>query len=356
MGFMWLGPIVDFGTIVFTTQNLDNSYGLYSILSYMWVPIPLVFAMLISAQILLPKKKWSIVSIYIILGIIFEFFVFFDTMNSFIFEIPVVSGDSLIDSRFNIASPAFILIAIFDFSVLFNGIGFFYKSIQSKGIIRRKNLYLSLGFFIFVLFTIFDVFYFPGFNEIYIIRIGINFCFLFFYLGLKEESAKPKKVLPKKRAKIEDSLFFFTEKPKEDKDELIDEDPVLLLIISEGGVPIFSYPFMEEWKRDNEMFGSFLSAFTSFSDEFFSEEFDRAKFGQYIVLLEPLPNFSVCYLFRGQTQLALQKLTKFAARIQDTTNVWETLEKYYKANQILELKHIPQLKSIITEIFIDKTK
>ena len=179
MGFMWLGPIVDFFTIVITTGNLDNSFGLYSILSYMWVPIPLVFAMLISAQILSPEKKWYIVSIYIILGIFFEYFVFFHTLDSFIFDNPQGSGWSLIDARFNMASPAFILIAIFDFSVLFNGIGFLRKGFQSKGIIRRKNLYLSTGFFIFVFFTIFDLFNFPGF-WLYIVRIGIYFCFLFF--------------------------------------------------------------------------------------------------------------------------------------------------------------------------------
>jgi hypothetical protein len=319
-----------------------------------WVPIPLVFAMLISAQILIPRKKWYVVSIYIILGIFFEYFVFFHTLDSFIFEYPESPGWSLIDARFNMASPAFILIAIFDFSVLFNGIGFLRKSLQSKGIIRRKNLYLSLGFFIFVFFTIFDVFNFPG-GGIYLVRIGIIFSFLFFYLGLKEESTKPKKTLPKKQGKVEDSLFFFTEKPNQGIEELTDEDPVLLLIISEGGLPIFSYPFIDEWKRDNEMFGSFLSAFTSFSDEFFSEEFDRAKFGQYIVLLEPLPNFSICYLFKGQTQLAMQKLTKFAERIKNSTTLWETLEKFFKTNQVLEFKDCPSLKPLITEIFLDKS-
>jgi hypothetical protein len=356
MGFMWLGPIVDFASIVFTQDNMDNSYGLYGILSYMWVPIPLVFAMLISARILIPSKKWQIVSIYLLLSIIFEFFVFFDWKNSFIFEEPIGAGHSLIDARFNMASPAFFLITIFDFSVLLNGIGFFRKGIQTRGIIRRKNWYLSIGFFIFVFFTMFDVVSAPGFHFIYIVRIGVNFCFLFFYLGLKEESAKPKKLLPKKRVKVEDSLFFFTEKPSQDTEELIDEESVLLLIISEGGVPIFSYPFIDEWKRDNEMFGSFLSAFTSFSDEFFSEEFDRARFGQYIVLLEPMPNFSVCYLFKGKTQLALQKLTKFAERIQNTTNIWETLEKFYRTNQILELKDSPSLEALVTEIFGDKTE
>jgi hypothetical protein len=196
----------------------------------------------------------------------------------------------------------------------------------------------------------FDLFVAPGFS-LYIVRIGVNFCFLFFYLGLKEESAKPKKLLPKKQAKIEDSLFFFTEKSPQKPEELVDEEPVVLLIIRVGGVLLFSYSFVDEWERDNEMFGNFMSAFTSFSDEFFSEEFDRAKFGQYTVLMEPMPNFLVCYLFKGQTFRASQKLTKFVERIQNTTIIWETLEKFHKSCQILELKDTPQLESLINEIF-----
>jgi len=232
----------------------------------MWVPLPLVFAMLISAQIMFPEKKWYIVSIYIFLGIIFEYFVFFYTMDSFIFDDPVISGDSLIDSRFKIISPAFVFIAIFDFSVLFNGIGFLRKRIRSKGIIRRKNLYLSLGFFTFVSFTIFDLFISPGFG-LYLVRIGINFCFLFFYLGLKEESVKPKKLMPRKQAKIEDSIFFFTKKQNQITEELVDEESVVLLIITEGGVLLFSYPFADEWEFDDELFGGFLTAFNNISDE-----------------------------------------------------------------------------------------
>ncbi len=284
------------------------------------------------------------------MGIIF---VFFDNENSFIFHLPENPGWSLIDSSFKILYPAFILIVIFDFSVLFNGIGFFRKSLQSKGIIRRKNLYLSIGFFIFVFFTFFDLFLAPGFG-LYIIRIGINFCFLFFYLGLKEESAKPKKLLPKKQAKVEDSLFFFTEKPSSTTEELVDEEPVVLLIITAGGVLLFSYPFVDEWKRDDVLFGSFLSAFNSFSDEFFSEEFDRAKFGQYTVLMESVANFSICYLFKGRTSLAAKKLAKFAQEIQNKSSISQTLEKFYKTSRVVELKDIPSLESLITEIFTQR--
>ncbi|MFW9826784.1 MAG: hypothetical protein ACFFEY_04080 [Candidatus Thorarchaeota archaeon] len=353
IGFMWLGPIVDFATIVFTTVNMDNSYGLYSILSYMWVPIPLVFAILISTQILVPNRKWYIISIYLVLGIIFELFVFFDTKNSFLYDNPEHPGWSLIDARFNITSPAFVLISIFDFSVLLNGIGFLLKGVQTRGIIRRKNWYLSFGFFIFVFFTMFDLFVAPGFS-LYIVRIGINFCFLFFYLGLKEESIRPKKLLPKKQAKIEDSLFLFTEKPNQEIVKKVEEEPMVILIINIGGVLTFSYSFVDEWEQNNQMLGNFLSAFSSFSDEFFSQEFDRAKFGKYTVLVEAMPNFSVCYLFKGQTYFASQKLAKFTEQIQKSSIIWQTLEKYYKTNQVLEIKDCPSLKPLIIEIFKEK--
>jgi len=137
--------------------------------------------------------------------------------------------------------------------------------------------------------------------------------------------------------------------------ELADEIPVLLLIILEGGVLVFSYPFTNEWKRDTELFGSFLSAFTSFSDEYFSEGLDRAKFGHFTVFMKPIANSSVCYLFKGQTYLAQQKLSRFVEHLQENDSIQQTLDKFQKTNQILELRDFPFLKSLITEIFIKKS-
>ncbi|GAG84752.1 unnamed protein product, partial [marine sediment metagenome] len=55
------------------------------------------------------------------------------------------------------------------------------------------------------------------------------------------------------------------------------QQPESLLILAAGGVLLFSYPFSDEWKQDDDLFGSFLSAFVTFSDEFFSQGLDRAK-------------------------------------------------------------------------------
>jgi hypothetical protein len=133
--------------------------------------------------------------------------------------------------------------------------------------------------------------------------------------------------------------------------DLENENPILILIIAEGGVLVFSYPFSDEWKRDNEQFGSFLSAFTSFSDEYFSEELDRARFGKYTVFLSSIDKFLICYLFKGQSYMAQQKLSKFTEHLSQNTSIQKTLANYYETGQVLETQDFPFLESLIKEIF-----
>jgi len=131
------------------------------------------------------------------------------------------------------------------------------------------------------------------------------------------------------------------------------QQPISLLILAEGGVLVFSYPFSDEWRQDDDLFGSFLSAFSSFSDEFFSQGLDRAKFGNDTLLLQSVGSFSICYLFQGQTYFAKQKLEKFAETIQKEVVIWETLEKFEKQSQVAELGNLPQMESILTTIFLN---
>lgn len=154
-----------------------------------------------------------------------------------------------------------------------------------------------------------------------------------------------------KLASIDGVIDRMQEKRAIDPPELVAEQATLLLIIAEGGVLVFSYPFTDEWKQDDSLFSSFLSAFTSFSDEFFSEGLDRAKFGQNTVLMESIGSFSVCYLYKGQTYPAQQNLSKFTEAIQNNASIWPILEKFYKTSQVLEIKDSPFLEHLITNIF-----
>ncbi|MHA1884809.1 MAG: tetratricopeptide repeat protein [Promethearchaeota archaeon] len=133
-----------------------------------------------------------------------------------------------------------------------------------------------------------------------------------------------------------------------------DEDPVVILIVSESGELIFSQSFTERWSFEDDMFGSFLSAINSFSDELFSEGLDRANFGQYSVLMKSISPFLVCYLFKGQSYLAQHRIRYFVDSIESDNLIWETINKFYRTSQEIQVKDIPRLEPLITEIFIDK--
>jgi hypothetical protein len=63
-------------------------------------------------------------------------------------------------------------------------------------------------------------------------------------------------------------------------------------------------------------------------------------------------NYSLCYLFKGQSYIAKQKLTKLKEKIQDNASIIQTLDNFTKTSQVAEIKDVPSLESLITEVFI----
>ncbi len=131
-----------------------------------------------------------------------------------------------------------------------------------------------------------------------------------------------------------------------------DEDPVLIMILSDSGIPIFTKIFKEEWSVNEALFAGFLSAFNSFSDEIFSKGFDRAVFGDYAILMRSLSPFMISYIFKGQSYLAKQKFSKFSEKIKDSEIIWDELLHSMKTGRILQSNHY--LENMIVEIFISK--
>ncbi|MFW9772942.1 MAG: tetratricopeptide repeat protein [Candidatus Thorarchaeota archaeon] len=132
---------------------------------------------------------------------------------------------------------------------------------------------------------------------------------------------------------------------------LIPEVPVLLLIIGEGGFLLFSAQFGRDFEIEEDLIGGFLTAINDFSGEIFSKGLDRAKFGDYLLLMKRINVFSVYYVYIGQSYLAKQRLSKFTERIQTTKSIWDSLLNFYETNRIVELKDIPSLEAVINEVF-----
>ena len=183
VGFLWLGPTVDFFMVLLTSSNISPEWY-YSLFSYTWVAPALVVSMYLGGSLMFPKKKWWLVGIFVVLGLIFEYFLYFQNANSFDYEL-VDPGEDLIDANFVRTYITFFFVAIFLVSALiFLGIGFLIKAKQATGELRKKFIYLAVGFIIFVLCRALDsILTLP--IAIGFVRVVMMTFALWMYLGLK---------------------------------------------------------------------------------------------------------------------------------------------------------------------------
>jgi hypothetical protein len=134
--------------------------------------------------------------------------------------------------------------------------------------------------------------------------------------------------------------------------ELIAEEPLALLIIGSGGFTVFSYSFSDDWKSDFDLFGSFISALSDFSDEVFSKDLNGARFGDNTLLIQQFNSYSLCYLFREQVSLAEKRLVNFKEQLQNNASLLQKIDQFFNANRVLDLKDSPSLKSLIAKMFM----
>ncbi|MFX1276604.1 MAG: hypothetical protein ACFFAH_14175 [Promethearchaeota archaeon] len=204
VGFLWLGPTWDFFSICVTGKNLDPIL-LYPILSYMWASPAIICASYIFTELIIPKRKVLIMTFYIILGIIFELYLFLDTKNSFIFN-PYNQDEDLIDVRFALGSPAFTLIAMFQLSNFLFGLVYIYRAFQRTGVLKKKYFFVAFSYILFVLIASFDTFFSPG-PFLALVRVMMISNIWLFYYGLREEPEKIENAPVKKEIEIKESLF-----------------------------------------------------------------------------------------------------------------------------------------------------
>ncbi len=207
ISLLFLGLFLDFMLILITGKNLDNSYGLHGILTYMWFG-PLVFMFYLLADIIFPDLNphlKRILLIYIfVLCVIFEFFLFTDPFNSINFQYPNKSGENLIDNTLIEWSPLFFLLSMTLFPALLVGeIILLSQSIKSSGVVRKKLLFLFFAIILFFGVGSLDVLIIlPDITLITIRYIMISGGILF-YLSIKEERVELKNEPLKERQSFE---------------------------------------------------------------------------------------------------------------------------------------------------------
>ncbi|MFX1523406.1 MAG: tetratricopeptide repeat protein [Promethearchaeota archaeon] len=168
---------------------------------------------------------------------------------------------------------------------------------------------------------------------------------------LKEEEASISERI--KLAEVENVLERLQRKRVIDPPELVEEEPIVLLIVDKTGISYFNYSFIENWDFE-WLFSSFMSAFDTFSSEVFSQSIDRIKIGENVILINPIESFLICYVIKGPSYLGLQKLIRFSRAIKENTEIWETLNKAVKTGEVLEIDKPQSLGNVVNEIFLQK--
>lgn len=187
-------------------------------------------------------------------------------------------------------------------------------------------------------------------------KISIEHDDLLQKLNMWKKLKKSKEGLSKRiqLAKLSDQIEDMILKRREKGLEISEEEPFTLLIITEGGTSLFSHSFIKEKPFESHLFSGFLTTMDYFIREMFSERFDRAKFGEYTLLMKSIPPFFVSYIFKGASYYALQKINYFIDHIQKDESIWQNLMKSYQINKTIHIKEIPILESLIIDIFVEK--
>ena len=155
-------------------------------------------------------------------------------------------------------------------------------------------------------------------------------------------------------AKLNEQMAYMLKKHPMKVSKASEEEPVTILVITEGGTPLFSHSFIEEKEFESYLFSGFLTTIDYFMKETFSEGLDRFIFGNYTLLLKSVAPFFICYVFKGESYYALQRIQYFIENVQKE-GIWQNLLKSFQINQSIHLKDIPLLESLITETFITKS-
>jgi len=229
-GLSMLGVLYDFFVIIATGKN-SNNYILIVYLSYMWGGILGFCGLYIGAELMIPEKKWYIVLVILVISIIYTILVFIDPLSFVSFIHPKTPGETPLVPVFTFGTPVFYIMIISIFVILiFNGFRFLYKSFKSAGVIRKKFLFLSLGFSFYFIgvslmpVTVTD----PPLLPIIVIKIIWTSGLILFYIGFKIELTKTKTIPTHKKAEHKKSKTTLIETLDRAKPAEITEEEVSL--------------------------------------------------------------------------------------------------------------------------------
>jgi tetratricopeptide (TPR) repeat protein len=131
------------------------------------------------------------------------------------------------------------------------------------------------------------------------------------------------------------------------------EEPVMLFILSRGGVTLFSQMFHSSSPVHEQLIGGFLTAVNNVGTEILdgTETLDRIMYREHTIAVKAVDPLMFCYVFKGSSYGALYKLQCFIDSVQGATDVWASLRRTARKGFALPTQEEASLESLITKTF-----
>jgi len=246
-GLWYWGNFWESLSILITGKNFDHSIGisipyeLQAIMSFIWPPVSVILFTYVFTSLIIPDKKWYILSFYLATLIIWEIFLFINPLGSLSIYWPGDPGTDLIDEDFIPGSPLSTIAMLY--IVLAAGVwgsSLIFKGIQSSGVMRKKYFYIAAGNVLIPLFGTIEAFGAIGVT-LFFARIGLVISFWCFYFGLREEPIRIEGISATKEVKVEDSLFRIAKRPTQiTEEEVTYYREQKICLVCKGGVGGFN--------------------------------------------------------------------------------------------------------------------
>jgi len=103
-----------------------------------------------------------------------------------------------------------------------------------------------------------------------------------------------------------------------DIQEIENDTPVMLILLNDGGVPLFSHQFGTGKKVNQILLSGFLSAINNIVQEVFETKgsIRRIEHQNYLLIFQNIEKIIVCYAFKGSSYSARKKLNYFTKQIE----------------------------------------
>ncbi|MCF2144706.1 MAG: tetratricopeptide repeat protein [Candidatus Heimdallarchaeota archaeon] len=169
---------------------------------------------------------------------------------------------------------------------------------------------------------------------------------------LKKDNAPVAEIL--KLSQVEELINNMLQQGITDIKDLPKEEPVYIAILSKDGGAIYAKTFKTKENIDDQLIGGFLTAMNSFLTEAFSTSgsIERIKHKEYTFVLKPEESFLFCYVFKGNSYYAMQKLEQFIQKVKEENEIWQIFQNFVKTGMIISTNFKEKVNYLADDLFV----